>query len=182
MKYRAEDHTYWEGDIRLPSVTEIINAGKDMSWINPRYTEYGTEIHELVYRIITTKKGDNEHPKETQQIIKLLHQIEPVSAEQIVVNEPLQYAGRYDILAKYQNREAIIEIKTGYYKRDHKLQLILYMLALREEQAIEEEPKLIYCRISESKGYEFTELRYTEQDVAEAIDKVYAFHFGGYNV
>ena len=186
MEYDDKIHTYTEGGIRLPSVTEIVNQGKDLSWLDPKYAEYGTAIHKLVCDELKHKDNIKGFEIEKQQIHKLYNMNEfgkVIKMEQPIINKTLWYAGRYDIFAdvyyipEMNIKESLIEIKTGNYQRSHKMQLILYMLAMQDMGILGKNIPLYYCRISATKGFEWKEVRYTQKDIDAAIRLTKRYQF-----
>jgi hypothetical protein len=103
--FRAEDHSYWLGDKRLISVTQLLkkhNLSTDFSKVNPEVlqakAERGTLIHEEIEHYIKT--GEVGFTIELYHFLEWQQEnnIKPVASE-IIVNNDL-VAGTVDLIAE----------------------------------------------------------------------------------
>lgn len=136
MTFNPVDHTYWEGDKQLPSVTTILKeAGHiDTTWYKKSGTMRGTAVHEATEAI---DRGELELGDfEGEEIFPFLKAYDRFKQDtgivysgiELQVSHPhLVYAGTLDRIGAINGDEYLIDIKTGAGKSFwHGLQLAAY--------------------------------------------------------
>ena len=137
LAFNEEDHTYWDGDTRYPSVTEILQEEGmiDTRWFDEWSRTRGTYVHKAVelYNNGELLEADlDEHLipyldawrrfKENSDIVIL-------NSEMVVHSEIFRYAGTLDIECTINGHKAIIDLKSGIVAPATALQLAGYTMA-----------------------------------------------------
>lgn len=135
IEFIEETHQYVLDGILVPSVSEILHfifpdkyKGVDKKVLNKK-AEYGTKLHEAIEMYEEEIKEVSEevafintvHIKELNYIqeaslrqylkLKRENEIEVIKQEQMIHYEDL-YAGRFDMIAKIDNKTCLCDIKT----------------------------------------------------------------------
>lgn len=146
IEYIDEIHTYLYNGVIIPSVTQILQEKlfKDKYRDVPKYilekkAKYGSRVHSLIEKIENNEDYEensvyiNESIKQYKEI-KGKHKMQVISQEQIVCYKGL-YAGKYDMIAKLDNQNCLVDIKTTYEVDEEYLswQLSMYELAIGEK-------------------------------------------------
>ena len=145
IEYIDEIHTYLYNGVIIPSVTQIINEKlfpnkyKDVpKWILENKARYGSEVHSIIEKIENNEEYEPSSVYIREAIkryyeIKEKHNIEVLTQEQVVCYKGI-YAGKYDMTAKVNNENCLIDIKTTAELDEEYLswQLSMYELAIGE--------------------------------------------------
>jgi len=133
--FRSEDHSYWRGDERVPSVTQIIDdVGLiDTTWFTPESRERGTAVHVgcqlLNERSLSWESVDPRIEPYIRAYDRFLLEIDwvPESWEKIV--DGGTYAGTYDlIMERPDGSRILIDIKSGCMPKWAGMQTAAYAL------------------------------------------------------
>ena len=139
ITFNAQTHKY-KDKITIPSVTQILKSA-GITGNNSFYTEEarnrGTSIHSLCEEYANGNEISIEG--EYQPYLKafadwfLKNSVETISTEIIVDNtiDGFRYAGKYDLLAKINKKNVLVDIKTGVYAKWHTIQIAGYALAVK---------------------------------------------------
>lgn len=139
ITFNPIDHTYWEGDIRVPGVSEIIE-GAGLTDVNAKqhYTKFhadrGRAVHkacELLDKgILDESSLDPEIVGYVDAYKKFTKEYEPIwtQIEHKIFDHSLFYAGTMDRCGTFNNGLVILDIKTGQKAKWHAVQLALYAL------------------------------------------------------
>lgn len=136
ITFREEDHTYWDGDTRYPSVTEILQAEGfiDTTWFDKWSRMRGLYVHKAIELY---NKGELLEEDLDERLAPYLDawrrfkensEIKIIASEQIVSNVLWQYAGTLDIFCKINGYESIIDLKSGVVDAATALQLAGYAM------------------------------------------------------
>lgn len=136
IKYNDSDHTYWVGNVRLPSVTEIL---QDEGFINNTwYDEWsctrGTYVHRAIelYNSGALLESDLDERLvpylDAWRRFKENVSIQIIASEKMVYSAIFQYAGRLDILCEINREKSIIDLKSGIVDSATALQLAGYAI------------------------------------------------------
>ncbi len=119
--FREEDHTYWRGSVRVPSVTEILSPLSNFGSVSPAIVQQAARRGSLVHEY--TELIDYGVPPEDIDIepelagyvsayIRFLRDWQPTwtMIEQIV--DGYMYAGRLDRYGTIDGRTVLLDIKT----------------------------------------------------------------------
>ena len=129
VEYIGETHTYLVDGVIVPSVTQLLQfkfpnkySGIPQKVLDNK-AEYGTKIHKLIeimndsddiYSVCSAIEecADYITASAIKQYIKLYieNDIRPIDQEQIVYNDKV--AGRFDLLAKVNEKYSLCDIKT----------------------------------------------------------------------
>jgi hypothetical protein len=146
-------NTNMRGDY-VPSVTTILNVvGKGPffhKWL-ANHTNYehacevrdkaarrGTLVHELVESLLDGEEIELDDELDGPEIIKRIMcfqewwdntNVQGIIAKEVGLHFPgVQYAGRFDFIARIDNKNVLIDIKTGGYYKTHDLQATMYKI------------------------------------------------------
>ena len=136
MIFRESDHTYWEGTIRYPSVTEILQAEGlvDTTWFDEWSRTKGTYVHraiELYNKGELLEKDLDERLApylDAWRRFKENSDIDIIDSELVVYSEIWQYAGTLDIFCRINRENSIIDLKSGAVNAVTALQLAGYAM------------------------------------------------------
>ncbi|GAJ07536.1 unnamed protein product [marine sediment metagenome] len=137
-------HEYWEGGVRLPSVTEILKRVGllDTKGFSRESANFGTAVHDATAEIDLGQKrledfeGDPMYTYLKAWIrFKEARHPEILEVEQIVGGVEVGCAGTLDrlVLLPWDPRPCVIDLKTGKAKLWHPLQLAGYCYAAQKE-------------------------------------------------
>lgn len=137
MRFDSETHTYWLGNVRLPSVTEIIAPLCDYGGIPHSILErkrlLGTEFHRAIEYWFTGELDIEsidpaiEKPFEAFRRWAAHNAYEGVEAERVVYSKDLLFAGTPDIICG----DNLFDIKLRVYKPETDiLQLVGYEMLI----------------------------------------------------
>ena len=137
-------HEYWEGGVRLPSVTEILKRVGllDTKGFSRKSADFGTAVHEATAQIdlgqntLEDYEGDPKYRYlKAWELFKEGRHPVILEVEQIVGGVEVGCAGTLDRLALFpwDPRPWVIDIKTGKQKLWHPLQLAGYCYAAQKE-------------------------------------------------
>lgn len=122
IQFREEDHTYWDGDKQLPSVTQILDilSYQEFGNIDKATLEYasrrGTDIHEATEALDLGFPADVDG--ETEPYVRAYcdftrdYRVSHLMIEEIVHDEEFGYCGTVDRYSVVGNEEWLIDIKT----------------------------------------------------------------------
>lgn len=154
IEFIPSTHTYLVEGVIVQSVTQILQKElfSDMydnvpTRILESAKEFGNNVHEAIETDMTDNLSFSEMiAYEQWQRLKRKHNIVPLEHEK-VVHYGTQYIGRFDMLAKVDDKLTIIDVKTTYKVFDEYLswQLTLYKLAYEKMFGVEiEELKCVW--------------------------------------
>lgn len=149
LEYRDEDHSYWLGSRRLPSVTQILKAEGwmgNMQW----YTEDGRQTGEDV--AVTTALFDQGEPAAGHAVLEALPDVKPYveawrkyvnasgfqieAVEERVCDSLLGYAGTLDRRGTIDGLPTVVDMKRYGFEPWHALQLTAYAWACESSFAL----------------------------------------------
>ena len=144
IKYNDSDHTYWQGNIRLPSVTEILKDEGfiDSTWFDDWSCTRGTYVHRAIELY---NSGELLESDLDERLVPYLDawrrfkkdvQIQIIASEKIVYSPIFQYAGRLDILCEINGEKSIIDLKSGVVDSATALQLAGYAITFENYYGI----------------------------------------------
>lgn len=123
IRFDPDTHSYWNGDTRVPSVTQILspltNLGHIPKAILQRAADRGTAVHKATElfdlgMLDHTSISDEVKPYLDAWIRFLLdHKGDPIDIEQLVYHDGLAYAGTLDRRMLVDGVESIVDIKTS---------------------------------------------------------------------
>lgn len=143
-RFDEDSHTYWHGEIRIPSVSEIIPA-PEFFVSDERLEECrleGEDMHSRIKLYHDTREtwGDpllvalERWEREHKELGKLLKWEEPLS------HPTLHYGGTPDMIFEYE----LPDFKRQYgNSRRHALQLVLYIMLARANKIIDDSRRLL---------------------------------------
>ena len=137
-------HEYWEGGVRLPSVTEILRRVRllDTGGFSRNAADFGTAVHQatalidLGHKRLEDYEGDPKYRYlKAWVLFKEARHPEILEVEQIVGGIEVGCAGTLDRLALFpwDPRPCVVDLKTGKAKLWHRLQLAGYCFAAQKE-------------------------------------------------
>ena len=142
LTFRAEDHTYWLGEQRLPSVTEILDG---LGFISPfSKNEERAHVGRLVHQMLALYEAgeldeDNLDPQLAVYLgrwKKMRHHAIPQHIEQPMYHADYGFAGTPDLVATTGKVILIVDFKTGGTTAWHGLQIGGYALLSGASQGI----------------------------------------------
>tara|TARA_R110000787_G_scaffold73618_1_gene164136 strand:+ start:370 stop:1077 length:708 start_codon:yes stop_codon:yes gene_type:complete len=169
-------HTYKVNDVKIPSVTRIIDACFEKNLTNwaisigdveyhriiSEALEIGNETHKYIEEYILYEMEDGRHLPKIDKAEKSLTafakwdaKFEPeyLDAERKVYCDKYQYAGTVDAVAKINGRVCVIDFKTSkkIYKPYH-LQVTAYAQAIKRIDGLRQWPLGIILRLDKLTG------------------------------
>lgn len=124
LEYIEKTHQYLYEGVIVPSVSWILHKYlfKDKYKDVPEYilkakAQYGSQLHEAIEKLeqenILVDTLNNQQLKSIQDYLKIKKEnnLEVIEQEQIVCYKGI-YAGRYDLIAKINNKLCLCDIKT----------------------------------------------------------------------
>ena len=146
IEYIDEIHTYLYNGVIIKSVTQILQEKlfqdkyKNVpEIILQKKATYGSRVHSLIEKIENKEEyvENSVYIKESinqYKDIKKKHKMKVISQEEIVCYKGI-YAGKYDMIAKVDELNCLVDIKTTYEIDEEYLswQLSMYELAIGEE-------------------------------------------------
>lgn len=144
LVFKEEDHSYWLGARRLPSVTQILS---DLGFVspfakNPDKARLGKYVHEMIALYEEGELDEDALDPRLGEYLsrwKLIRTPYPptvrIVLESAVYSEPLGLAGTPDLLVYDDEGVTIVDFKSGNSKEDwHKLQIGGYAALIPEAQ------------------------------------------------
>ena len=169
-------HTYKVNDVKIPSVTRIIDACFEKNLTNwaisigdveyhriiSEALEIGNETHKYIEEYILYEMEDGRHLPKIDKAEKSLTafakwdaKFEPeyLDAERKVYCDRYKYAGTVDAVAKINGRVCVIDFKTSkkIYKPYH-LQVAAYAQAIKRMAGLRQWPLGIILRLDKETG------------------------------
>lgn len=145
MTYRPEDHTYWDGETRVPSVTQILSAAGlcgNSAFYRAGAADRGSRVHAITEELDRYGEALMEIDAEAAPYVASFQEWArgrvPLDIEVMIEGDwPMPYAGRVDRLYKLDGLDGrvVVDIKTGNPAPWHRIQLQAYALALEEPNA-----------------------------------------------
>lgn len=131
--YNDEDHSYWNGPIRIPGISELLKYWGyiDSTYYNEEARDRGTLIHNLIADFLN---GGQEYMGHTdKEITERIHAFnafviakgfKPTQIEAIQFSETSNIACRIDLIGTFNEAPipCIIEVKCGARAAWHNLQ------------------------------------------------------------
>jgi hypothetical protein len=144
MEYDDATHTYTNGRVVVPSVTQLLAPA--CGFYTPGSAERGKKIHEDCINYIKIDKRMVYNDKPYLSSFTLWdweNNYNFISAEEIIEGniDGMKYAGRYDILFDHSGMKILVDIKTGAKAKWHIAQIAAYALAVKPAQCL-----LLYLR------------------------------------
>lgn len=99
----------------------------------------------------------------------LEHDVQPLQAEQVVLDLELGVAGRLDLRCILDGEPAIVDLKTGFLALKHHTQLAGYEHCARVS-ALGETAAQYFLQVDEDGGYDLVPCRATVEDFIAAVD------------
>lgn len=120
--FREEDHTYWAGALRLPSVTEILKPLMgDLRFVRADLLQHKSELGQAVHKAIELHLLDDlEYSSLSPVVAQYFDQFlkfeketgfQSFSTEEII-SHPAGYAGRFDAAGRTRTKSGIFDWKT----------------------------------------------------------------------
>lgn len=120
--FRAEDHTYWQGETRLPSVTEILKPlMSDLRFVKPDILEWKSALGTAVHQAIELHLNDDlEYASLDNEVALYFDQFLAFERDtgfkshgtEMMVSHALGYAGKFDSVGVINGKDAIFDWKT----------------------------------------------------------------------
>jgi hypothetical protein len=132
MNYDDATHTYTDGRVVVPSVTQLL--APPCGFYTPGSAERGKEVHEACVKYARSKTDFNMSPYvDSFCFWYWKHNPKLISAEEMLENniDGMRYAGRYDMLVNISGQKVLIDIKTGVKAKWHIAQLAAYALVVK---------------------------------------------------
>jgi len=135
FRFEADSHTYWKGDRRIPSVTQIIGANGLLPDYEFASTECGTAVHEATVWADAPERVKNEPGEEMKPYLHAWDRAKVeigikdwIAIERPMLCEEVGFGWTADRIAWRKGRicPAIIEIKTGKEEDGHYIQVGAY--------------------------------------------------------
>ena len=121
IKFLDEDHSYWLGEKRLPSVTQLMKPLFDFEWINKEVLERKSAIGSAVHKATEIFDLGLQFESDLHPLVqpyfeayqKFTDEIKPTwqGIEERVHNKSLGYAGTLDRFGVIQGEESLLDIK-----------------------------------------------------------------------
>jgi hypothetical protein len=133
-------HEYWEGGVRLPSVTEILKRVNliDKAGFSREAAAFGSAIHEASALIDRGEKTlenyatfDTYKYLEAWCLFKEHHRVQILEIERILGSVEVGCAGTIDRLALVEGLLCVVDLKSGKEKPWHSVQLAGYVYAMQ---------------------------------------------------
>jgi PD-(D/E)XK nuclease superfamily len=114
-------HKYAYKGKPVPSVTQILTAGKDISFIPQSALDRGSRVHAAIHESIEGVEGelsaDADELCYVRQAMRFLENFQIEHSETMIFNKALWYAGRMDLVGKMNGRRWLIDWKlNGIYE------------------------------------------------------------------
>jgi len=138
LRFQAEDHTYWKGEIRIASVSEILKANRAKDFYQGTTAcDKGSRVHAATEAMDTLELSplDFEDDSDMYPYLRAWEQFQAetkvriLRVEHQVYHEALAYAGTMDRLVEINGVRTVIDIKTGVKAPWHREQTAAYALA-----------------------------------------------------
>ena len=187
IQYNEDGHEYFVSTpktrVHIPSITQIMKETgiiKASTFEIPEmYANRGTEVHSMTELmdsgLYTEWMCSAEALPFMYQYEQFLldHDVEYLESEEIVFNENLFIAGRYDRLWKIDGDLHLTDIKTTSAKlREHAVQVAFYALGVGGNMRLSN----LYLHENDYKLYTWTELEKNEaMEVLDAMSRCYWF-------
>lgn len=123
--FREEDHTYWKGNTRLPSVTEILRPMVDFRFVRDDVLQWKSDLGSAVHRAIELHLLDDlEYDSLVGDVAQYFDQFLIFEKEakfrslgtELIVSHALGFAGKVDCIGLFGGNkapaEAIVDWKT----------------------------------------------------------------------
>ncbi len=147
FRFEPESHTYHRGDLRLPSVTQIIRRMTDLANVPPAILERKRQIGEVVHQVIQYDCDGDLDPFTVDPVVMPYFEawrafVDETGWAPEVVEQPMQstrfdYAGTPDQVGTLsfagEHHPTVLDTKTVFHVEQHVgLQLAGYEQLLRE--------------------------------------------------
>lgn len=147
MTFDPAVHEYRDGDVVIPSVTQILKmAGLvDDRFYTDEARERGSAVHELCERYAHGIRVDNlGRPLASLEYVNAFaawmkkSRAYAIETESVICHEidGKRYAGKFDLLAEIAGRRVLIDYKTGGKAPSHIVQIAAYALACKPDKAM----------------------------------------------
>lgn len=148
MNFDPVLHEYSDGDVIIPSVTQVLKrAGLiDDRWFSEEARDRGSAVHTLCERYAHGVRFDNTgRPLASLQYVNAFAAFVSEFGAYAINTETMiegnidgyRYAGKYDILAEIQGKRVLIDIKTGEKAKWHPVQLAAYAMQINPHSAMD---------------------------------------------
>ena len=173
IQFVADRHEYHDGALSIRSVTQVLSdAGYiDSRWFTEESRDRGSAVHELCQRYAIGERFDGMG-RELSSLEYVnafaLWQWETrayaIETECIVDNvlNGTRYAGRYDLFAEIDQRNVLLDIKTGSKAKWHIVQMAAYALPVKPHRC-----SILYLKNDGT----YKEERITSQELLWGIDQ-----------
>lgn len=175
LDYDDKAHSYKVDDVKVPSVTRIIDAcfpknltdwalnvgGEEYHRVIDEALEIGNDTHQWIedyinYGHACTDLNEDHHIfKPVKAFLEWVEKYEPkwIDAERKIYCDKHKYAGTVDAVAKINGRVCVIDFKTSkkIYKPYH-LQISAYAQAIRRIDGLRQWPLGIILRLDKETG------------------------------
>lgn len=148
MTFDPELHEYRDGDIIIPSVTQILTMAGfiDKRWYSEESAKRGTEVHGLCedYALGARYTADGDLLSELPYVNSFARFYDSFNVNSVSIEKRIQgevdgfrYAGTYDLLVETQSQsKVLIDIKTGAKASWHYIQLAAYALQVNPSEVV----------------------------------------------
>ena len=140
IRFIEDDHTYWDGDRRIHSVTEIMQAGGiiDTAWYTEEARQRGTQVHKAIHLLTENDLDHSILDPELMPFVEAFNDFQLATgfqkllSEQTVYSESQDYAGRFDLYGSLNGWKVLIDIKTEHAPPWIGIQIASYAQAMKE--------------------------------------------------
>lgn len=120
--FREDDHTYWQGEKRLPSVTEILRPlMSDLRFVKADVLEWKSNLGRAVHQAIELHLADDlEYSSLDNDVAQYFDQFLAFQRDtgfkslgtELLVSHAIGYAGRLDCVGKINGKDGVFDWKT----------------------------------------------------------------------
>lgn len=144
LRFDPESHTYWRGEQRLESVTEVLRGQgflPDYAKLDPFYRERGTAVHLAIQLDLHGDLDDDSLDENVQPYVERARRLfETIHFKALWCEGPLScpvygYAGTPDALGDSDIGLILPDWKAGQYEPGHEIQVVGGYLPLLEAAA-----------------------------------------------
>jgi len=148
MNFNPDLHEYSDGDVIIPSVTQILKGAGliDDQWFSEEARDRGSAVHTLCERYAHgVRFDDTGRPLASLQYVNAfarfvsdfgVYAIDTETLIEGIVNGR-RYAGKYDLLAEIQGKRVLIDLKTGAKAKWHSVQIAAYAMQINPHSAMD---------------------------------------------
>jgi hypothetical protein len=138
--FKEEDHSYWNGGVKYPSVTQIISdmgLYGDTSYFTDYSRDRGLFVHKIIQWHLSGELDESSIDSVLQPYFDAWLRFEKEAAyvsevcEKVMASDMLHFAGTADHIGHLNGHYCIADVKTGAPSPAHAIQTAAYAILLK---------------------------------------------------